>query len=67
MKGEVEDQENVSTYQYVIDLRERIEETCALAKEQLAEEESKILQSPSQKQRITARRPITTVVANRTK
>ena len=24
--GEVEDQENVSTYQYVIDLRERIEE-----------------------------------------
>ena len=68
--GEVEDQENVSTYQYVIDLRERIEETCALAKEQLAErtvdwdpeEESEILQSPSQKQRITARRPSTTVV-----
>ena len=39
--GEVEDQENVSTYQYVIDLRERIEETCALAKEQLAEIQKK--------------------------
>jgi len=33
--GEVEDQENVSTYQYVVDLRERIEETCALAEDQL--------------------------------
>ena len=32
--GKVEDQENVLTYQYVINLRERIEETCALAKEQ---------------------------------
>jgi len=39
--GEVEDQENVSTYQYVIDPRERIEETCALAKEQLAETQKK--------------------------
>ena len=39
--GEVEDQENVSTYQYVIDLRERIEETCALAEEQLAEIQKK--------------------------
>ena len=39
--GEVEDQENVSTYQYVIDLRERIEETCALAKEQLAKIQKK--------------------------
>ena len=43
--GEVEDQENVPTYQYVIDLRERIEETCALAKEQLAE-----IQKKNQKQ-----------------
>jgi len=39
--GEVEDQENVSTYQYVIDLREWIEETCALAKEQLADTQKK--------------------------
>ena len=39
--GEVEDKENVSTYQYVIDLRERIEETCALAKKQLAETQKK--------------------------
>jgi len=39
--GEVEHQQNVSTYQYVIDLRERIEETCALAKEQLAETQKK--------------------------
>jgi len=39
--GEVEDQENVSTYRYVIDLRERIEETCALAKELLAETQKK--------------------------
>ena len=41
MDKKVEDQENVSTYQYVIDLRERIEETCALAKEQLAETQKK--------------------------
>ena len=39
--GEVAYQENVSTYQYVIDLRERIEETCALAKEQLSEIQKK--------------------------
>jgi len=39
--GEVEDQQNVSTYQYVIDLREQIEETCALAKEQLDETQKK--------------------------
>ena len=38
---QLEDQENVSTYQYVIDLRERIEETCTLAKEQLAETQKK--------------------------
>jgi len=37
--GEVEGQENVSSY--VIDLRERIGETCALAEEQLAETQKK--------------------------
>ena len=35
--GEVKDAENISTYQYVIHLRQRIEDTCALAKEPLAE------------------------------
>ena len=39
--GEVEDAENVATYQYVIDLRQRIEDTCALAKEQLAKVQAK--------------------------
>ena len=34
--GEVEEPELKTTYQYVIDLRERIEETCALAKEELS-------------------------------
>ena len=33
--GEVEEPELKTTYQYVLDLRERIEETCALAKEEL--------------------------------
>ena len=34
--GEVVEPELKTTYQYVIDLRERIEETCALAKEELS-------------------------------
>jgi len=34
--GEKEDPEVKTTYQYVLDLRERIEETCQLAQEEIA-------------------------------